>query len=58
MGRAKSFTQKVCTRGNRVKTDAWRHGITARLNAVYADDEAPDLGLATLQARSLAHDPW
>ena len=50
----------MCTRGNRVQADAWRHGITARLNAVYAyaDDEAPDLGLATLQARSLAHDPW
>lgn len=37
-----------------------RTRLTARLNAVYADaeDTAPDLGLATLQSRSLAHDPW
>lgn len=40
-----------------------RTRLTARLNAVYAEaadaeDAAPDLGLATLQARSLAHDPW
>ena len=34
--------------------------LTERLNAVYADTahEAPDLGLAALQARSLAREKW
>jgi metal-responsive CopG/Arc/MetJ family transcriptional regulator len=34
--------------------------VTERLNAVYSDAAAehPDLGLAALQARSLARDQW
>jgi len=37
-----------------------RTRLTERLNAVYADaaNEAPDLGLAALQARSLPRDRW
>jgi hypothetical protein len=37
-----------------------RTRLTERLNAVYGDasHEAPDVGLAVLQARSLPHDQW
>ena len=37
-----------------------RTRLTERLNAIYADaaHDAPDLGLAALQARSLARDKW
>lgn len=37
-----------------------RAKLTERLNAVYADaaHEVPDVGLATLQARSLGRDQW
>ena len=37
-----------------------RAAMTARLNVVYANaaSDQVDTGLATLQARSLDHDPW
>lgn len=37
-----------------------RARVTERLNAVYADaaQDPPDLGLAAVQARSLARDKW